>query len=189
MKFLSALRNEAKDKRAWFTIAVFLGLINLYQLHMISDLSGRVNNVLIPFGLVRGHVPVKMTADVNIQNAQYLTTLALSDMSLLTTWTPSTVKFQMARFIARLSPDYQGGQETVLLHQAKRDENKAFSQTFFVNGTSVRGNSVTLSGILERWQKGAPESSASMQWTFTYQWVDGIPYISNVSEKEVKSNA
>lgn len=188
MRFLSALRNEARDKRAWFAITTFLSAINIFLIFELVSVSGRVNNVLIPSGLIRGRVPVQMTAAKNAHNAQYLTTLAISDMSLLADWTPNTVKYQMARFIARLAPTYLGSQETVLLHAATRDSGKSFSQTFFVDGTVARGNTVSLTGELERWKHGAPQSSADMKWVLRYQWVDDIPYIDKVSESEVKSH-
>lgn len=184
-KFISQLQEQARLHRAWMFAAIGFALLAGYLAHELSTVSGRVNSILLPYNVATSRGPISVTNANNARNASYLTMIALSDVSVLTNWTPDTVKSQTARLVARLAPAYRAHQEHGLLAQAEKNTAKQITQTFYVTGTTVKGSTVSVIGTLERWKKGQPQTSANLTWKIRYQYVSGVPMITSLNSATV----
>lgn len=185
MKFMSQLREQVLLHRAWFVAAIIMAAVNVFLAMQLAAVSGRVTTVLVPYDVATAHGEVRVDAN-HARDAAYLTMLATSDLGNLTNWQGATVKNQIARFLARMTPAYRSAEEHQLVDQAKRNANGDVAQTFFVSSTSVQGTTVRLRGTLERWKKGQPQSSDDVKWTIHYEWNGSMPMIDSIKQSVVK---
>ncbi|MCE3238635.1 MAG: TraE protein [Gammaproteobacteria bacterium] len=143
---------------------------------LIAYVMTHHESFLIPFEL-------EGKASISARHASdnYLSTIALSDVTTYFNFTPETIEDQSGRFLKRLDPTLFGSVQVQLADRQKGIKQDGLSEAFFPGKIEVlsKDNTVKMEGKL--WQGIADKSignqTQSVSITVGYRFVNGLAYI------------
>ena len=172
--------NAFKSVQAWKTLSLVLLGSLIIESAALGWLSGQRTVNLIPQGLAEAKAPVALSLGEPF-SPDYLTSVARGDLFALLNWTPDNIDTQYGQFLSRLTPGLHDAQREVLLAESKQHHDDDLTQSFYNTRTTVKGATVTLSGILVRSSGGREIFRGPAAYILDYVnagnsflWVDGV---------------
>lgn len=184
-RYISKLRNLARERTAWVFVSLILGAVALGQMYGMLRLYESHTTALVPYNIMDAKGPIKISSKGGY-SPEYLTLLATADLPLKTNWTPANIQTQYARLLNRLDPDLFAQESARLLAEAKEVADKGSdSQVFHITKTSVLGeNKVKLMGVLIRNKGEKQVFNSRFSFVIEYKRTQGIPMISSITKGE-----
>jgi hypothetical protein len=155
--YLDTIANAFNEAKAWRTTTLVLGAAVVFLTGALIFTAQNAPTVLVPhdFATNNARTKVATNGDFRGTSQEYLVNLALSDISLVTNFTPGTVATQYERFLNRTTESLYANQGSSLRDEAKSLAREGATQAFFPNErtrVSASGDKVEVSGTLIRWQ-------------------------------------
>jgi hypothetical protein len=150
--------------------------------------------ILVPHDFAANGARTKVTTNGEIRGTsqEYLVNLALSDVSLITNFTPDTVISQYERFLNRTTEATYASQGPALRDEAKKLRTDAATQAFFPNDkTTVTpdGTRVEVSGTLIRWMADREVVRQPITYVLTYSVFRGYFHVKSVQTLQAAKEA
>jgi len=187
--FTNVFANAFSTVQAWRTVALVLAVAFLYSVAQLVSLAKHQNVLLVPPGLAAS----KKAVMVNLGDPfspDYVSGVAEGDAHFLLDWTPENVEQQYGVFASRLSPDAYAAKQPALMAEAKQNKQDGVTQSFHRTRTSVKGGTVTLSGILVRNAGGKEVFRGPAAYFFEYtNSGSGVLEVASVSQPTDKGAA
>lgn len=140
--------------------------------------------VLIPHELatLKGPVKVSGTGRIEKSDPEYVTAMAISDLSLILNWTPETVITQYQRFLNRATSELYARENINLMQEAEKNRSNATTQAFFPDSTTVdlANSRVVVKGSLIRWVGDKESMRLTAQYTVGYRVNRGYLHVSKL---------
>lgn len=184
LKFMEALNNAALTANGWrWTAYLTSALAGVMTIAMVW-VSTHQTTILLPYNLAAMQGPVKVSAAGTVQAAEYLGTIATSDLGLALTWTPDTVKTQYARLLNRMTPALYATQNVKLIGEADLAVKQSLTQAYFIDHVSAIGdNAVQVTGTLARWEGEKPTYRAEIAYLIKYESHNGYLHVDSITAK------
>lgn len=185
--FLDAVANAFSEAKAWkastLALGIVSGLLTMGLLYKASD----QNVILIPHNVAanEGRMVVDPNKPLN-SSAEYLQSLAISDLALILNWTPETVTKQYQRFLNRTTEDLYARENIRLLTEAREHEKAVVTQTFVPKDVrlDLANKRVVADGFLIRWTGDKETIRIKATFIVTYQQHRGYLHVSNLELKK-----
>lgn len=196
--YFDTIANAFSEAKAWRLASMALGASVVFLTGALIFTTQNAPTVLVPFDFATNNMRVKVTTNGEIRGTsnEYLVNLALSDISLISNFTPDTVQTQYERFLNRTTESLFANQGATLRAEAKSLKLDVTTQAFFPNErTKVAedGTKVEVSGTLIRWIADREILRQSVTYVVTYSVFKGFFHISDIrtaeSAKEVAKEA
>jgi type IV conjugative transfer system protein TraE len=200
--YFDSIANAFNEAKAWRTAAFSLGAAVVFLTGALIFTAQNAPTVLVPHDFATNNGPVKVATNGSIRGTsnEYLVNLALSDIALITNFTPDTVQTQYERFLNRTTQALYGSQGDALRAEAANLKKNATTQAFFPSDkTSVSpdGTRVVATGTLIRWEGDREIIRQSATYVITYSVFKGYFHIKDVhiadsakeAAKETQKNA
>lgn len=178
MRYLDLLRNQANTARGWMFSCFVLAVVCMALAIQLVVVAGSQPVRLIPqsFDMSNGYMVV---GNVEKDNADYLSAIAIGDIQSFTNWKPNTVENQTARFVNRFSPNLYASAGQKLEMAAKQRAKEQQSQIMQITKTSVKDGVVVIYGDVTMWQAQTRVSDIAMRYEIGYSFINGLPKINN----------
>ncbi len=187
--YLDTIANAFNEAKAWRMATMALGAAVVFLTGALIFTSQNAPTVLVPFDFAANGARMKVTTNGEIRGTsqEYLVNLALSDLSLITNFTPDTVVVQYERFLNRTTESLYANQGAALRDEAKQLKADATTQSFFPNEqtkVSPDGTSVEVAGTLIRWISDREVVRQPATYVITYTVFKGYFHVKNVRTLE-----
>lgn len=192
--YLDTIANAFNEAKAWRMATLALGAAVVFLTGALVFTSQNVPTVLVPHDFAANNARVKVTTNGEIRGTsqEYLVNLALSDISLITNFTPDTVLAQYERFLNRTTEGLYASQAAALRDEAKNLRKDSTTQAFFPNErtrVSTDGTKVEVHGTLIRWLSDREIVRQPMAYVVTYSVFKGYFHIKDVRTVESAKEA
>lgn len=177
MKYLNALRNQALATRSWMISTLFFAFFSAYLLTQIISMARNIPTRLVPYEFDAFNGPVEIENGMEVENQEYLTAIALSDLQNYTDWTAHNVKKQHGRFANRMTPALWAETGTRLMISAEAFSEGERTQSLYVDEIKIFDNTVRITGKLQVWQGIHRVENMNMFYELVYQAHRGMPKI------------
>jgi hypothetical protein len=183
--YLDTIANSINETKAWRLASLVLGASVVFLTGALIFTAQNIPTILVPHDFAVNNERVKVTTNGEIRgtSGEYLVNLALSDISLITNFTPETVQTQYARFLNRTTDSLFANQGATLRAEATSLRKEATTQAFFPNErtrASTEGNKVEVSGTLIRWLSDREIVRQSETYVITYSVFKGYFHVSDI---------
>lgn len=181
-----AVSNAFSAMMSWRTsFFVAAGLAAIFAIGLLYQ-ANKAHVVLMPYAEALqhgGNVKLDIAAsNYGTANPEYVSAIAISDISVLLNWTPESVVVQHQRFLNRLTPSLYAEQNIQLLQQAEEFRVDGVTQSFFPLETKVAENGkVRISGTLVRWTGEKETLRIKAAYTITYSKTKGYIHVDALS--------
>lgn len=187
--YLDTISNAFNEAKAWRMASLGLGAALVFMTGALIFVTQNNPTVLVPFDFAANNARVKVTTNGEIRgtSSEYLVNVALSDLSLISNFTPETVQTQYERFLNRTTESLYASQGTSLRAEAKQLRSDATTQAFFPNDkTRVNedGTKVEVSGTLIRWIADREVVRQPVTYVIAYSVFRGYFHIKDVRTLE-----
>jgi hypothetical protein len=187
--YTDSIANAFQTVRAWQTATFVVGAVALSLAAGLVYMSQNAPTVLVPHDFAANNARVKVTTNGEIRGTsnEYLVNTALSDLALVTNFTPDTVVTQYERFLNRTTESLFANQNATLRAEAKKLRTDATTQAFFPNERTrvlADGTRVEVSGTLIRWIADREIVRQPMTYVVTYSVFRGFFHVSDVRTAE-----
>ncbi|MDN8079083.1 TraE/TraK family type IV conjugative transfer system protein [Burkholderia multivorans] len=159
--------NAFKSVQAWKSLSMVLIGVFIFETIALVWLASHQTALLIPQHLPSDKGPIKVDLGSPF-SPDYLTAVAKGDAYSLLNWTPDSIDAQYGLFMSRLTPALYDAQKEVLLAESKQHSEEGLTQSFYVTRSFVKGNEVTLRGILVRSSGGREIYRGPAAYALTY---------------------
>lgn len=185
-RYPDMLANAFSSVKAWRTATFLLGGICAFLAASLAYTSLQAPAYLVPYEFATTTGKVKVAPGAANVNPDYLASIALGDLALITTFHPENVRVQFQRFLNRTTPALFAEQEMRLTAEAKEYADQKVSQTFYSNTTQVsrKGDRVEISGWLVRSAGNKEVLRSQVTYQLTYKESRGMLYVDGVSLKQ-----
>lgn len=185
-KYPDMLANAFASVKAWRTATFMLGGVCAFLAASLAYQSLQAPAYLVPYEFASTDKPIKVQPGGDHVNPDYLATVALGDLSLITTFHPDNVRVQFSRFLNRATPALFAEQEMRLTAEAKEYAEQKVSQTFYGNMTQVskKGDRVEIKGWLVRNAGNKEILRREVTYTMAYKESRGMLFVDGVSLKQ-----
>jgi hypothetical protein len=185
--FTELMSNAFAEIRAWkLTSLVLASLCAVLAICVIYEANSRTT-VLIPANVAVLDGPVKVSPSGAFGNTSpnYLSQIALGDLSLILDWQPSNVQLQYERFLNRCTPSLYARENVRLLAKAAKHQAGGESQSFYPDITQVnlKTGQVIVDGYLVRWTGGKQLVKVRQRFIVTYRMQDGYLHVADIQTK------
>lgn len=177
------LANAFSSIKAWRTVAFLLFGLSGFLAVALAYTSLQAPAYLVPYEFATTNGKVKVAPGAANVNPDYLATIALGDLNLITTFHSENVRIQFARFLNRATPALFADYELRLTAEAKEYADQKVSQTFYPSTTEVSrtGQKVSIKGWLVRNTGNKEVLRQQVSYTMTYKESRGMLYVDSVS--------
>jgi len=181
---LDSIGNANASAMSWrtsfFTMTGFAVVLSV----LLGVLWFNQQVVLVPHELatLKGPVKVSGTGRIEKSDPEYMTAMALSDLSLILNWTPETVITQYQRFLNRATSELYARENINLMQEAEKNRSNATTQAFFPETTTVdlAAGRVIVKGTLVRWVGDKESMRVTAQYQVTYRVNRGYLHVSKL---------
>lgn len=192
--YTDSIANAFQTVRAWQTATFVVGAVALSLAAGLVYMSQNAPTVLVPFDFAANNARMKVMTNGEIRGTsnEYLVNTALSDIALVTNFTPDTIVTQYERFLNRTTESLYATQYATLRAEAKQLRSDATTQAFFPNErTRVlgKGDRVEVSGTLIRWIADREIVRQPMTYVITYSVFRGYFHVADVRTAEAIKEA
>lgn len=186
--YLDIIANAFNEAKAWRMAALSLGAAVVFLTGALIFTTQNVPTVLVPHDFAANGARMKVTTNGEIRGTsqEYLVNLAVSDLGLITNFTPDTVVAQYERFLNRTTDSLYGSQAAALRDEAKSLKKESTTQAFFPSAqtrASADGTKVEVSGTLIRWLSDREVIRTSVTYVITYSVFRGYFHVKDVRTK------
>lgn len=187
--YTDLIANAFQTVRAWQAATFVVGAVAVALAAGLVYMSQNAPTVLVPFDFAanNGRVKVSTNGEIRGTSNEYLVNTALSDISLITNFTPDTVLTQYERFLNRTTDALYGSQNATLRGEALDLRADATTQAFFPNEKTrvlSSGNQVEVSGTLVRWIADREIVRQPMTYIVTYSAFKGYFHVADLRSTE-----
>lgn len=192
--YLDTIANLFQEARAWRMASLLLGATTAFLACALIYQAQNMPTVLVPFDFAtsKGNVTVNTNGSLRGTSNEYLVNLALSDLSLITNFTPDTVVVQYERFLNRLTESLFGSQRDALREEAQSLRKDGATQAFFPNErTKVAADQsvVIVSGTLVRWKGDREIVRQPATYHISYSVFKGYFRVKSIVTQEIAKEA
>lgn len=185
--FLSSINRAFSEVRAWKTATLILGVVSVLLAWQLVRAVANQPVVLVPHNMATdsGRVSVATNGEIRGTSAEYLANIALSDLALITNFTPDNVLTTYKRFLNRLTDPVFASQESKLLAQAADYKQRGVTQSFFPQGvkTTPNGKEMEVSGTLVQSIAGKETNRTKITYSVSYEVFQGYLHVSALRQK------
>jgi len=185
--FLSSVNRAFSEVRAWKTATLILGVVSVLLAWQLVRTVANQPVVLVPFNMATDNerMSVATNGEIRGTNAEYLANIALSDIALITDFTPDNVLTTYKRFLNRLTDPVFASQENKLLAQAADYKQRGVTQSFFPVGvkTTPDGKLMEVTGTLVQSIAGKETTRSTLTYAISYQVYKGFLHVSDLRQK------
>lgn len=190
-KYIQLTSNAFKAVQAWkFATFVLAGVCVLLVFSLIYQ-ARNAPVVLVPHDLAASsaRVTVPLNGELRGTSHEYLSNVALSDLSLILNFTPDNVISQHQRFMNRLTEDLYGNTREKLLADAQTFKSRAVTQSFYPTNVKVSSDfrRVEVTGTQLRWVGGKESVRSTVVYTVTYSMFKGFLHVSDLRQQGDKN--
>lgn len=181
--YADLLANAFASISAWRFAALAMACVAAILALALAYASLQAPAYLVPYEFATMKGPVKVTPGKERVNPDYLATVALGDLSLITTFHPDNVGVQYARFLNRATPELYSAQNVRLTAEAQDFAQEKVSQTFYAGATKVaaQGLLVEVQGSLVRWSGDKEVLRTHVVYHVTYKESRGMLSVDDIS--------
>lgn len=176
-KYLEALINQSRRMTTLKFVCGVLAVLLMWSMWTTYQTATNIPVRLISYQ----HATMQGVAEVGpygSSNADYLTLIALTDVKLLTDYTPRNVTIQYGRFLNRLDSRLYASESTKLRNDALEKQSKPYSQTFHVQNLAMIGtNKIEIHGTTAFYEGDLRLEEKTDRYFLIYNWVGGVPMI------------
>lgn len=175
-RYPDLLVNAFASIRAWRFATLALAVVASILAVALVYNTLRTPAYLIPYEFASMQGPVKVAPGSKGVHPDYLATVALADLSLITTFHPENISTQYARFLNRTTPELYAAQSVRLTAESQEFAAEKVSQAFHPGKTRVssEGLVVDVSGWLIRWSGEKEVLRTEVSYRLTYRESRGM---------------
>lgn len=186
--YLNSINRAFSEVRAWKATTLVVSVLCAFLAWTTVQLARNQTVVLVPHNLATdtGRMAVASNGEIRGTSSEYLANTALSDLALITNFTPDNVLTTYKRFLNRLTEPLFASQEGRLLAQAAEYKSRGVSQSFFPVEvkTTPDGRQMEVTGTLVQSISGKEINRLKMTYVISYQSYKGFLHVSDVRPKE-----
>lgn len=185
--YLDAVANAFNEAKAWKTATIAMGIVSVVLSFGLLYKSANQPVVLVPhnFAAEKGRVQVDPAKPLD-SSAEYLQTIAISDLALILNWTPENVLTQYQRFLNRASDELYARENIRLSAEAQEHKDNGITQSFFPNTVrlDLSNKKVIAEGFLIRWVGDKESIRIKASFILTYKTARGLLYVADLELKK-----
>lgn len=186
-QYLDLVANAFKTAQAWrfasFTLAAVVVMLTYFVIYQARNTPV----VLVPFDLAASteRMKVSVNGELRDTSAEYLSNVALSDITLILNFTPDNVVSQYQRFLNRVTEEVYGNQNAKLLSDADNYKKRGITQTFFPASIKVRAETsqVEINGTQLQWVGGKESVRSTVTYVITYSVTKQFLHVADLHQK------
>lgn len=190
-KHIDLASNAFRAVQAWKFATFALAAVTAVLATALVYQARNLPMVLVPHDLATFDKSMKVPLNGQLRGTshEYLSNVALGDLSLILNFTPDDVVMQHRRFLNRLTEELHGQQREVLLAQAEDFRKRAVTQSFFPLNVKVSSDfkRVEISGTQLRWVGGKESVRAAVKYTITYRMFKGYLHVADLRQETDKT--
>lgn len=192
-KHIDLASNAFRAVQAWKFAAIALAAVSGVLATALVYQARNLPMVLVPHDLATFDKTMKVPLNGQLRGTshEYLSNVALGDLSLILNFTPDDVVTQHRRFLNRLTESLHGRQRETLMAQAEDFRKRAVTQSFFPSNVKVSSDfkKVEVTGTQLRWVGGKESVRASVTYTITYDMFKGYLHIADLRQQTDKAES
>lgn len=186
--FLSSVNRAFSEVRAWKTATFVLAAVCCFIAWQLTRVVVNQPMVLVPYDMAtaKGNVSVQVNGEIRGTSSEYLANVALSDLALITNFTPDNVLTTYRRFLNRLTEPLYQKQESKLLAQAAEYKSRGVTQSFFPVDvkTTADGKQMVVRGTLVQAIGGKETNRTQMAYVVSYEVYRGYLHLSDLRQQQ-----
>lgn len=182
-RYPDMLANAFSSIKAWRSATFLLAGVSGFLAVALAYTSLQAPAYLVPYEFATMNGKVKVAPGASSVAPDYLASVALGDLALITTFHAENVRIQFARFLNRATPALFAEYELKLTAEAKEYADQKVSQTFYPSTTEVArsGQRVDVKGWLVRSTGNKEVLRQQVSYTMSYKESRGMLYVDSVS--------
>lgn len=182
-KYPDSLINAFHEIHAWRLACVALAALGAFLASALVWESHNATVVLVPAGFAesQGKITVEPNSHAGV-SPDYLSQVALGDLSLILDWQPLNVAKQYQRFLNRTTTELYARENVRLLAEADQHQKDSESQSFYPADVqvNVKQAQAIITGTLVRWVGDKEVTRTQIKYAVTYSSQKGFLHVANV---------
>lgn len=173
--YMALTANLLRNRDSWKMGTYIMLIVWIMTLTTLMVSKSNAPSYLVPYAFAEsnGRYEVKPRGGTE---EEYLSRIAMADISSIMIWTPRTIHDQYSRFLNRAAPELFASKNLELIEQADEYAKIGYSQTYYVENVRIAKDMsyAEFSGLYKLWQGSELIIERQMTYQLKYIKYNGL---------------